>query len=262
MLLDELIVDQGKIDILKKYIEQNEHRLKWKKEYVKLFANFYAKRCGHVTKALQLWKNIAEENYDFSTLEDLADYYSLIGKKDEFDALLSRVKDDFNTKGKLRIDLMSAECHCDYEQIFKVLKALDSEKSYEYEFFTREMYALLCKGDFETVYQRSNKMLNDITVYGDRDSCDIINYEIARKESKRNIQSEKLTDIISRDVTTPLKVAAFLLLGKQKNAETLIESDIKFNFIAANQYLTTFVFKKYLDDRIKCKLKDKLKGIH
>ena len=230
--------------------------------FARVFSEFYAKKCGNVTHALQLWSNISEDEYDLSILEDFKSYYSLLDKRNEFDTLLSRVRERFNTRGRLRIDLISAEFHNDYDKTLKVLAELDSKKLYEYEFFTQEMYALLCKKDFQSVFQRSNKMLKDITADSDRDSCDMINYQIARKNIGRTIQTEKLDNIISGNSSIPFKVAAYLLLGKQKEANRLLEMDIKFNFIAADQYLSDFVFKEYLNDTAKAMLRAKVKSVY
>jgi len=262
LLLDEQIVDKNKIDIIKKFIEQNEYRLSGRVSYTRPFADFYARKCGFVTKALRLFDNISEDDYDFPILYDLKDYYSLLNKDDEFDALLSRVRERFSTRGRLRVDLLHAEYHQDYDATLKILKDLDSEKYYEYEFFTEEMYAYLCKRNFNEVFQRSKSMLETITSDSDRAYCDLINYEIARKELGRSIRQEKLKDVISNEASPPLKVAAHLILENHKDANALIEDNVKFDFIAVNQYLNTFVFREYLDDATKCKLKNRLQKIY
>ena len=262
LLLDEQIEDNEKIEIIKKNIINNEYRLKGKINYVRLFADFYARKCGFVTKALQLWKNISEDDYDLSILEELKDFHLLLNKMEEFDALLSRVKDSFNTRGQLCIELMSAECHYDYNKVLKVLKELDLKKSYEYEFFTQEMYANLCLGNFQEVYQRSKDMFNDITSINDRDFCDLINYEIARNELKEHkVRKDKLEYISSYNVSPKIKVAANLLLGNNNDASKIIEKDIKYDFIATYHYLNTYVFKRYLDNNTKDKLTKKIKEI-
>ena len=124
------------------------------------------------------------------------------------------------------------------------------------------MYAYLCKENFKEVYDRSNAMLQEITSDSDRISCDLINYEIARRELGRAVRREKLEEIISPTVSAPVKIAAYLLLEKNKEANTLLEEDIKFDYTALLQYSNTFVFKKYLDEHIKQKVQMKLREIY
>lgn len=260
-LLDKTIVSADKIDFIAKYIEQNENRLKGKIRFVRMFADFYARRCGNITKALQLWSSVPEDDYDFEILDSLKSCYSILRKKAEFEALLLRVKDNFNTKGQLRIDLMIAESQEDYVKALEVLKKLQADQAYEYEFFTQEMYANLCLGNFEEVFNRSKDMLQEITSDEKRSFCDIINYEIARKESGRKIRTDKLEYIVNSNASVPLKVASCILLNKTKEAKAFIEDDIRFDYSAVLQYLNMFVFKKYLDNETKKKLEEKLSEI-
>ena len=259
LLLDEQIEDSDKINKIKKCIEQNEYRLNGRINYVRLFADFYVRKCGFVTKALLLWKNIAEDDYDLSILEELKYYYLLQNKNNEYIDLLYRVKDDFNSRGRLRIDLMLAETHHDYDKVLTILKELDLDKSYEYEFFTQEMYANLCLENFKEVYQRSIDMFNDITSINDRNFADLINYEIARNELKdHKVRKEKLENIISSNASLKYKVAANLLLGNNDDARKFVEQDIKYDYLKAYHYLNTYVFKKYLDENTKRKLDKKI----
>ena len=122
--LDETIVSAEKIDSIAKYIEKNENRLKGKIRFVRMFADFYARRCGNITKALQLWSSIPEDDYDFEILDMLRFCYTLLDKKSEFEALLLRVKDNFNEKGKLRIELMISENKNDYSNVLEILKKM------------------------------------------------------------------------------------------------------------------------------------------
>ena len=258
-LLDETIVSAEKIDSVTKYIEKNENRLKGKIRFARMFADFYARRSGNITKALQLWSSIPEDDYDFEILDSLKSCYSILKKKTEFEALLLRVKDNFNTKGQLRIDLMIAESQEDYVKALDILKKLQADQAYDYEYFTQEMYVNLCIENFEEVFTRSNDMLQDITSNEDRSYCDLINYEIARKEIKnRKVRDDKLEHIINSNASVPLKVAAYLLLDRDGEAKNFIIDDIKYDFFAVAQYLNTFVFKRYLDDETKRKLEDKL----
>ena len=226
-----------------------------------MFADFYARRCGNITKALQLWSSVPEDDYDFEILDMLRFCYTLLDKKSEFEALLLRVKDNFNEKGKLRIELMISENKNDYSNALEILKKMQPYQSYKYEFFTQEMYANLCLENFEEVFNRSKDMLQEITSDENRSFCDIINYEIARKESKRNIRQDKLEYIINSNASTPLKVASCILLNKIKEAKAFIEDNIRFDYSAVLQYLNTFVFKRYLDTEVKKKLEEKLTKI-
>ena len=261
-MLDEQIVDKEKIEQIKKIIQKNEIRLQGNIRFVRQFSDFYARKCGNVTKALKLWKNIPENDYDFSTLELLKTYYSLLNKNDEFEQLLIRVRDDFSPRGCVKLDLLSAENRQDYDDALVAIGKLETDESYDYEFFTQKMYAYLCKENFKEVYDRSNAMLQEITSDSDRISCDLINYEIARRELGRAVRREKLEEIISPTVSAPVKIAAYLLLEKNKEANTLLEEDIKFDYTALLQYSNTFVFKKYLDEHIKQKVQMKLREIY
>ena len=154
---------------------------------------------------------------------------------------------------------MLAETHHDYDKVLKILKELDLDKSYEYEFFTQEMYANLCLENFKEVYQRSIDMFNDITSINDRNFADLINYEIARNELKdHKVRKEKLENIISSNASLKYKVAANLLLGNNDDARKFVEQDIKYDYLKAYHYLNTYVFKKYLDENTKRKLDKKI----
>ena len=261
LLLDEQIVDNEKIEQIKTVIEKNEIRLQGNISFVKQFSDFYVRKCGNVTKALKLWENISEDDYDFSSLELLKTYYALSNKRDEFEQLLIRVRDNFSSRGCTRLELLSAENRENYDDALVAIRKLEVDESYNYEFFTQKMYAYLCKGNYKEVFDSSNAMLKEITLNCNRMSCDLINYEIARKELNRSVRREKLEEIISSSVSAPIKIAACLLLNKHKEANMLLEDDIKFDYGALLQYSNTFVFKKYLDENIKQKVRIKLSEI-
>lgn len=261
LMLNESIADAEKISEVEQLMEQNEDRLCHNSRYISIFANFYAKKCGKVTKAITLWKNISEEEYDLEDLETLKLFYCMVDRRDDFEQLSNRVKGGFNAEGQARIELLVAETKKDYEKVLTAINKLEQFKTHKYEFFTQKMYAFLCLNKFRDVFDESKEMLNDIVNVNDRSACDIINYEIARDKIKEKIQKEKLNDILTQKPALRIQVAANLLLDNYAEAEKQLKEDILFDHEAIYSYLNTFIFIDRLNDETKQFLRDKFHNV-
>lgn len=260
-LLDENIVKQEKIDFVRKQIDNNKERLKNNYHFTRIFARFYAVRCGEITKAIELITSLSDDEYNLQDMYLLRTLGELKQDTSSIVPIIKRVKPQFKRRARLELDHILAEIDKDYGASLKILDELTQMEFYKYEFFTQRMYAYLCDEKYEKVYEESQKMLGEITAPDSRSTCDIINYEIARKQTNRTLRKEVLNSIISSTNNLAFKAASFLILGKTADANKIIEDDILFDYEALHTYERSFVFQRFGNDNTKRILQEKRKTI-
>jgi len=244
-LLDEKIISQEKIDFISQQFEKNRNRLTKSTRFQRTLARFSATYCGEISKAQEIITSIPNDKITFEDLQLLRIYGELMGDCKLAQEIMQKSRSDFFIAKQYEIDYMIAEMNKDHEKSLLTINKMDQYASCPYDYFTERIYTLLELGKFEDAYKRMNQMMKIVINLNHSQECNLINYEIARKECGKKVRTEELNGLLKSSGSTQIKVAANLLLGNNLEANRLISAEITFNFNALHCYENTFVFKKY-----------------
>ena len=245
LLDDHLIVTQKRIDFLKEQFDNNSFRLHKSANFQRNLSRFYAIHYGDFIKAQEIISTIPDDKITINDLYTFRFYGEMLNDCSFAETTMQRVRNNFSIEKQYRIDHILAEMRKDFNSSLVAIDMMDKYQKCSYDHFTDRIYTLLEMKKYQEAYDRSNQMLKDITDPNDRQACDLINYEIARKLLEKNIRGNILESIIKSADNTRMKVAAYLLLGNKDEATNLIAKDILLNYDSVHYYKYTLVFQLF-----------------
>ena len=242
-------------------IRQSEWQFHTSHAFLSMAVSFLLYNKKDLELALTFLKQMPDDTYGISDVHALLDI-ELLTKDDEkrkdVREMYNKIEKTFKNRIQKEFSQHQAERKCDYVCALNIIRELKKDERYEREYFTEEMHAMLWQGDFQGVFDESQRVMKDDCASMDR-GADVINYQIARVKLDHKPKKEKLENLIKDRDNDEIKAAALLLLGKDDESCDALKGVICHDLQRALSCRSYYVFQKMGSEKIRRIIEDACK---
>ncbi len=217
-------------------------------------AKFYMNKAKDLKKAQEILLSLDNEEICYTDLEDLYEISSFLGNYSEIkDRIEAKVK-YLNEEEKLIYDIYLCDKSNDIIKRDDIVKTLSEKTNKNKNFLNSEIYILLQKKEYRAAYDKCQEYMQKFT--SDRGDVFKINYQIARKNLNKRVDTDMLEGMIKEHNDAFIQVACCILLDRKEDAIKIMSEEIKknfgslFNFMNQEIFLMTDYIQNYLRNQM------------
>lgn len=214
-------------------------------------ANFYMNKVKNLKKAQDIFLSIDNDEIFSSDLESIYNISIFLENYNDIYEKLDLKSKHLNEVEKALYDMYISDKKGDFEKKDELLEFLQQKIKDKKEFYHKEIYALLQKKEYQNVFKKCQEYMKVFPL--ERNSVFKINYQIARKELGKKVDSEMLRNIINESEDGLVQVACYILLDEKDKAIKSMNEEIKRNFGSLFEFMNQeiFLITEYIQEEIK-----------